>query len=234
MNPLLPVALAAILVVALLVWEFYVCEGAHFGPRVVIGMYDLAATQYDRIKQFDPDWETRFVGEPIANAIEQLAGARVLDVGAGTGRVARALLPLVGPDLQLVCLEPSRRMLALGRERASRRMLALGRERAPGGIWLRGRVDPLPFADGSFDIVVSLEVIEFTPHPELTLRELVRVLRPGGSLLVTNRVGREAPLILGRTFRPAAFPLRLNALGLQDVILYPWQVEYDLAWAWKP
>ena len=222
MNLLLPLALAAILVAALLVWEFYVCEGAHFGPRVVIGMYDLAATHYDRIKQFDRDWETRFVGEPIANAIEQLAGARVLDVGAGTGRVARALLPLVGPDLQLVCLEPSRRMLALGRERA------------PGGIWLRGRVDPLPFADGSFDIVVSLEVIEFTPHPELTLRELVRVLRPGGSLLVTNRVGREAPLILGRTFRPAAFPLRLNALGLQDVILYPWQVEYDLAWAWKP
>ena len=222
MNLLLPLALAAILVAALLVWEFYVCEGAHFGPRVVIGMYDLAAMHYDRIKQFDPDWETRFVGEPIANAIEQLAGARVLDVGAGTGRVARALLPLVGPDLQLVCLEPSRRMLALGRARA------------PGGIWLRGRVDPLPFADGSFDIVVSLEVIEFTPHPELTLRELVRVLRPGGSLLVTNRVGREAPLILGRTFRPAAFPLRLNALGLQDVILYPWQVEYDLAWAWKP
>jgi ubiquinone/menaquinone biosynthesis C-methylase UbiE len=184
-------------------------------------MYELAATRYDRIKQFDPAWEMRFVGEPIANAIEQLAGARVLDVGAGTGRVARALLPLVDPALQLVCLEPSRRMLALGRERA------------PGGLWLRGRVDPLPFADGSFDIVVSLEVIEFTPNPERTLRELVRVLRAGGSLLVTNRVGREAPLILGRTFRRASFPERLSALGLQDVILYPWQVEYDLAWAWK-
>jgi SAM-dependent methyltransferase len=115
-------------------------------------MYDLAATRYDRIKQFDPDWETRFVGEPIAQAVEQLSGARVLDVGAGTGRVARALLPLAGPELRLVCLEPSRKMLALGREGA------------PGGLWLRGRVDPLPFADGSFDIVVSLEVIEFTPQ----------------------------------------------------------------------
>ncbi len=220
MNPLWLVGLVVVLV-ALLVWEFYVCEGAHFGPRVVIRMYDLAATRYDKIKQFDPDWETRFVGEPIANAIEQLAGARVLDVGAGTGRVARALLPLVDPGLQLVCLEPSRRMLALGRERA------------PRGLWLRGRVDPLPFADGTFDVVVSLEVIEFTPHPDRSLRELVRVLRPGGSLLITNRVGREAPLILGRTFRRASFPERLNALGLQDVILYPWQVEYDLAWAWK-
>jgi ubiquinone/menaquinone biosynthesis C-methylase UbiE len=222
MNLLWLVGLVAVLVGALLLWEFYICEGSHLGPRVVIGMYDLAATRYDHIKQFDPAWETRFVGEPIANAIEQLAGARVLDVGAGTGRVGRALLPLVGPDLQLVCLEPSRKMLALGRERA------------PRGVWLRGRVDPLPFADASFDIVVSLEVTEFTPHPDQTLRELVRVLRPGGSLLVTNRVGREAPLMLGRTFRRASFPLRLNDLGLQDVVLYPWQVEYDLAWAWKP
>lgn len=221
MNPLWLVGLAAVLVIALLVWEFYICEGAHFGPRVVIGMYDLAATRYDRIKQFDPDWETHFVGEPIANAIEQLAGARVLDVGAGTGRVARALLPLVDPQLQLICLEPSRRMLALGRQAA------------PRGLWLRGRVDPLPFADDSFDLVVSLEVIEFTPRPEQTLRELVRVLRPGGSLLVTNRVGREAPLIFGRTFRPKSFIERLQGLGLQDVILYPWQVEYDLAWASK-
>jgi ubiquinone/menaquinone biosynthesis C-methylase UbiE len=221
MNTLLPVALAAIVIVALLVWEFYICEGTHFGPRVVIGMYDLAATRYDRIKQFDSDWETRFVGEPIANAIEQLAGARVLDVGAGTGRVARALLPLVDAQLRLVCLEPSRRMLALGQQGA------------PRGLWVRGRVDPLPFADDAFDLVVSLEVIEFTPRPAETLRELMRVLRPGGSLLVTNRVGREAPLILGRTFRPRSFIEQLQDLGLQDVILYPWQVEYDLAWASK-
>jgi ubiquinone/menaquinone biosynthesis C-methylase UbiE len=211
----------AFLIIALLVWEFYVCEGAHLGPRVVIGMYDLAATRYDRIKQFDPDWERRFVGEPIANAVEQLAGARVLDAGAGTGRVARALLPLTDSTLELVCLEPSRKMLALGRKLA------------PRALWLRGRADPLPFADGTFDIVVSLEVVEFTAEPGRTLRELVRVLRPGGSLLVTNRVGREAPLILGRTIRRAAFPEHLNALGLEDVILYPWQVEYDLAWAVK-
>ena len=221
MNPIVLLGLIAVLVAGLLVWEFYICEGAHLGPRIVVGMYELAASRYDRIKQFDPDWETRFVGEPIAGAIEQLSGARVLDAGAGTGRVARALLPLVSSDLQLVCLEPSRKMLALGRQLA------------PGGTWLRGRVDPLPFPEGSFDIVVSLELLEFTPHPDQTLRELVRVLRPGGSLLVTNRVGREAPLILGHTFRRESFPDRLRSLGMQDVILYPWQVEYDLAWAWK-
>ena len=193
MNPLWLVGLVVVAVVALLVWEFYVCEGTHFGPRVVIGMYDLAATRYDRIKQFDPAWETRFVGEPIANAIEQLAGARVLDVGAGTGRVARALLPLVGPDLQLVCLEPSRRMLALGRERA------------PRGLWVRGRVDPLPFADGTFDIVVSMEVIEFTPHPDRTLRELVRVLATGRQP-AGHQPRRSRSAVDPRTHLPTGLP----------------------------
>jgi len=220
MLPIILVALA--LFAALLFWEFYICEGAHLGPGVVIRLYDVAAGRYDRIKDFDPRWESRFVGEPIAGVIEKLSDARVLDAGAGTGRVARALLPLTGPDLRLVCAEPSRGMLRLGRRQA------------PRALWVRGRADPLPFADGAFDVVVSLELIEFTPRPSETLRELVRVLRPGGNLLVTNRVGREAPLILGRTFRSASFPVRLNALGLQDVILYPWQVEYDLAWAWKP
>src|SRR3990170_2323453 len=141
---------ALVLFAALLFWEFYICEGAHLGPRVVIRLYDIAAGRYDRIKDFDPAWETRFVGEPIAGAIEQLAGARVLDVGAGTGRVARALLPLTGPDLRLVCAEPSRGMLRHGRRNA------------PQALWVRGRADPLPFADGAFDLVVSLELIEFT------------------------------------------------------------------------
>jgi len=220
---MIPIVLAAlVLFAALLFWEFYICEGAHLGPGVVIRMYDIAAGRYDRIKDFDPQWETRFVGEPIAGAIMKLSDARVLDAGAGTGRVARALLPLTGPDLRLVCAEPSRGMLRLGRRQA------------PRALWVRGRADPLPFADGAFDVVVSLELIEFTPRPSETLRELVRVLRPGGNLLVTNRVGREAPWILGRTVRREVFPDVLRALGLQDVILYPWQVEYDLAWAWKP
>jgi ubiquinone/menaquinone biosynthesis C-methylase UbiE len=220
MIPVLLVGLA--LLGALAFWEFYICEGAHLGPGVVIRLYDIAAGRYDQIKDFDPAWEARFVGEPIASAIERLAGARVLDAGAGTGRVARALLPLTGSDLRLVCTEPSRGMLRLGRRNA------------PRALWVRGRADPLPFTDGAFDVVVSLELIEFTPRPSDTLRELVRVLRPGGSLLVTNRVGREARWILGRTVRREAFPDVLRSLGLQDVILYPWQVEYDLAWAWKP
>lgn len=217
----LALTLVGLGLLALVVWEFYVCEGAHLGPGVVIRLYDLAASRYDRIKQFDPEWEARFVGEPIAGAVGQLQGALVLDVGAGTGRVARAFLPQAPADVRLVCAEPSAKMMALGRQFA------------PGARWVRAHADPLPFATGTFDIVVSLELLEFTPRPRHTIDELVRVLRPGGSLLVTNRVGREARWIFGRTFPREAFPAVLRDAGLQEVILYPWQVEYDLAWAWK-
>jgi ubiquinone/menaquinone biosynthesis C-methylase UbiE len=214
--------LGVLILAALVFWEFYICEGAHLGPRVVIGLYDVFAGRYDGIKQFDEDWERRFVGEPIANAVGSLKAPLVLDVGAGTGRVARAFLPQAPAGTRLVCLEPSVAMLAHGRRIA------------PPAFWMRGRATPLPFAEGTFDVVVSLELLEFTPRPLRTLAELVRVLRPGGSLLVTNRIGREARWIVGRTFRKEAFPGILESLGLREVILYPWQVEYDLAWAWKP
>jgi ubiquinone/menaquinone biosynthesis C-methylase UbiE len=93
---------------------------------------------------------------------------------------------------------------------------------------------PLPFSDDTFDLVASLEILEFTPNPRKTLVELVRVLRPGGWLLVTNRVGWEAPLILGKTYPRVQFPGFLKGLGLVEVEDFRWQKTYDLIWARKP
>jgi SAM-dependent methyltransferase len=93
---------------------------------------------------------------------------------------------------------------------------------------------PLPLASDSFDAVVCLEVTEFTPRPRSTIRELWRVLRPGGWLLISNRVGWQAPLILGRTVSRRRFPKLLGELGFGEVEPVAWQVDYDLAWARKP
>ncbi len=215
--------LSLVLVAALLVWELWICEGAHLGRRFVVSMYDLAADRYDSIKHFDPDWERRFLGEALAGAIGSLPGARLLDVGAGTGRTGRALLPATDLDGLLVCLEPSRRMLSLGR-----RLTA-----DPAVAWVRGWALPLPFPEATFDFVVSLEMLEFTPNPRRTVQELVRVLRPGGWLLITNRVSRDARWIFGRTVRRKDFPAFLESVGLDDIDVLPWQVDYDLAWAHK-
>jgi ubiquinone/menaquinone biosynthesis C-methylase UbiE len=209
---------------ALVVWELWICEGAHLGRGFVVWLYNLAAPRYDRIKRFRPSWESRFLGEPIASVVGGLEGALLLDVGAGTGRLARAALPLDRFHGAIVSLEPSPRMLRLGRG------LTSGGRNA----WVRAWAVPLPFGRESFDMAVSLEMLEFTPHPRQTLTEMVRVLRPGGWLLVTNRVGAQARWILGRTFPRERFPEVLAGLGLEDVETYRWQIDYDLVWARKP
>ncbi|MCX6069709.1 MAG: hypothetical protein NTU91_02450 [Chloroflexi bacterium] len=89
---MVPLIAGLILLVALLVWELWICEGAHFGQRFVVAMYNLAADHYDSIKHFDADWERRFLGEALAGAMGSMPGVRLLDVGAGTGRAARAWL----------------------------------------------------------------------------------------------------------------------------------------------
>ncbi|MEE9513272.1 MAG: class I SAM-dependent methyltransferase [Anaerolineales bacterium] len=210
-------------VIGITYWEIWVCEGAHLGRRFVIWLYDVAAGRYERIKQFDPIWEQRFLAEPVAKVLGTLPNALILDVGAGTGRLAYSLFKLPAINARVICLEPSKRMLTRGRSRTPSQSTR----------WIRGWAVPLPFPDDCFDILSSLEILEFTPHPLQTIEELARVLRPGGWLLITNRVGKEARWIFGKTFARERFPEILRDLGFENVEVFRWQVTYDLAWARK-
>lgn len=218
------IAVLTISAALIVYWELSICEGAHLGRRAVVAMYDLTASRYNQIKEYDPDWEQRFLGEPVAHVLGTLEGSRLLDVGAGTGRLAWALEASGRFEGTFVGLEASRRMI-------QSQLHTDGRVRTR---WVQAWATPLPFAENTFDLVSSLEVLEFTPAPRETLRELARVLRPGGWLLVTNRVGWQAPLILGRTFSTDHFQEILGGLGLSDIEVFPWQEDYDLAWARKP
>jgi ubiquinone/menaquinone biosynthesis C-methylase UbiE len=220
----IPLLAIAALFALLAVWELYFCEGAHLGRRSVIWTYNLAATRYDGIKRFDPEWERRTLGEPVATVFGDLHGVRMLDVGAGTARLGRALGAAGGLNGTLWALEPSRKMLELGRSFP----LAFPSH------WVQAWSQPLPFADESFDLVASLEMLEFTPHPERTLREMVRVLRRDGWLVVSNRIGWQARLILGHYFSRQALQELLEEAGMIDVQVFPWQMDYDLVWGYKP
>jgi SAM-dependent methyltransferase len=209
----------------LLYWELVIAEGVHLGPRVVVWLYDLAAPRYERIKKFDPAFEDGYLGLPLTGALLECGAPRVLDVAAGNGRVARALLRQPAFDGSITCLDLAPRMVAQGR-----RQCAAWPGRAH---WLRSPAVPLPFADEAFDAVTCVEALEFLPDARAALAECVRVLRPGGRLLLTNRVGRDAWLLPGRTFTRAAFARLLGELPLETVRVHPWQVDYDLAWARK-
>lgn len=221
MPVLVTILLILVFILLLLFWELIISEGAHLGRRFVVWLYDLAASRYERIKQFDTQWERKFLAEPVAQVLGTLEDPLVLDVGAGTGRLAKGLFQLPGVKARVICLEPSIKMAAVGRNRT------------PDGEaeWVRSWAVPLPFPAESFDLVTSLEILEFTPDPRETLVEMARVLRPDGYLLVTNRIGWEARWILGKTYSTKEFPGILESVGFDAVEVFPWQVNYDLVWA---
>ena len=109
---------------------------------------------------------------PMADAAGVGAGDRVLDVACGTGVLARHLVDRVHPGGKVVGLD------------VNENMLVLGRQVAPEVEWHHGPAEALPFADESFDAVVSQFGLMFFDDREQALREMVRVLRPQGRLVV--------------------------------------------------
>jgi len=209
----------------LLYWQLIIAEGAYLGPRVVALLYDWSSHAYERIKQYDAGDEQWFLGLPLARALELVHAPLVLDVATGTGRLPRALLRQPPFEGRVIGLDLSRRMLRQAVQRTAQFAHRLTY------VWQDAR--KLPFDDDVFDAVACLEALEFTPDAREVLMELVRVLRPGGVLLVSNRVGPDAKFLPGHTFARDEFERVLREYPLEDIKVGRWQVDYDLAWAIK-
>lgn len=219
------IAGAVLVAAALLYWQLVLAEGAYLGQRVVTWLYDLTAHRYDAIKHFRPDFETRCLGEPLADALQFIRQPMVLDVATGTGRLPLVLLAQQSFRGHIVGLDHARRMLKIATQKMQdyRNRLTL--------IWCDAA--RLPFPEAAFDAVTCLEMLEFTPDPSAQLAEIVRVLRPGGILLTTRRRGTSARLMPGKVPSPERLRALLTGLGIAQVELRPWQVEYDLVWGIK-
>jgi ubiquinone/menaquinone biosynthesis C-methylase UbiE len=133
------------------------------------------------------DWDSRFPddGPAYAAAVADLGlrdGDRVLDAGCGTGRALTPLRAAVGPlgvvlgaDLTPAMLEAAVRA---GRDRDGQLLLA--------------DVAALPLRSESLDAVFGAGLISHLPDPAENLRELARVVRPGGTLALFHPIGRAA------------------------------------------
>jgi SAM-dependent methyltransferase len=216
----------ALLLALFLYWLLGITEGAYLGPWVVARLYDLSAKRYDAIKQFDPGDENHFLASPLLQALSDVRAPLVLDVATGTGRLPLALLRRSDFQGKVVGLDLARRMLHLAQRKA--------RHHGPRLRLIQQDAASLPFADGAFDAVTCVEALEFLLDPPVALREMTRVLRPGGVLLITNRVNWEAWLMPGKAFSGPALRALLESLGLTRIDIQRWQVCYDLVRAQKP
>ena len=154
----------------------------------------------------DPRWRRAAV-----EAVEAGAEDRVLDVACGTGLVSRALVERWG--CRVVGLDQSAPMLGRARDDARRAT----RGWPSGSTLVEGEAERLPFADREFDHLTFTYLLRYVDDPAATLRELARVVKPGGrvsSLEFCVPRGALAlalaPLHPGRTAGPG--PARLAQL----------------------
>ncbi|MBE2199496.1 MAG: class I SAM-dependent methyltransferase [Anaerolinea sp.] len=114
--------------------------------------------------------------------VEQMAlrpGMRVLDLGCGTGTLA-IMLEQLQPEVEVTGIDGDLEVLAIAQEKAARAGVSIQ--------WDSGMAYDLPYADGSFDRVVSSLVIHHLtmPDKQRTFREVLRVLRPGGEFHILD------------------------------------------------
>jgi demethylmenaquinone methyltransferase/2-methoxy-6-polyprenyl-1,4-benzoquinol methylase len=157
----------------------------HFGFKTVDerekaahvrGVFDAVASRYDVMNDLMSAGLHRAWKHYTVTVANPQPGDRVLDIAGGTGDLSLAFAPKVGPTGQVVHTDINEAMLSEGRTRL-----------LDAGVILPTLVcdaEKLPFPDGHFDIVTVAFGLRNMTHKDLALKEMQRVLRPGGKLLV--------------------------------------------------
>jgi SAM-dependent methyltransferase len=130
----------------------------------------------DLVAGIPPAVQEHFVGVGNPFALGPIApGEAVLDLGCGAGFDALVAAQLVGPGGRVVGIDLSPEMLAVARAgRAGTGLARVG--------FAEAQVEVLPFPDAAFDVVLSNGVLNLVPDKPCVVREIFRVLRPGGRL----------------------------------------------------
>jgi SAM-dependent methyltransferase len=168
----------------------------------VVAAYDAVAVRW----QF---------AEPARDLVELLdvrSARALLDVGTGTGAVARAALPHLGPGTRLVGVDASLEMLRAARRHASYCLVT-------------ARIPRLPFHADTFDIVTASFVIPHVGAYEGALADMVRVCRPSGRIGMTAwRSASNAPVELWKSVAARYVPTEEQQLAADMAM--PWDAWF--------
>ena len=134
-------------------------------------LFDGLERRYDRLSAAFSFWQDPRWRRALVDAVQLRGGERVLDVATGTGMVAAELRSRC--ECTVVGVDQSEAMLSVARARFA----ALGSSEVQ---LVQGEAEELPFADDSFDALTFTYLLRYVDDPARTLRELVRVVRPGG------------------------------------------------------
>ncbi|MBR1870162.1 MAG: bifunctional demethylmenaquinone methyltransferase/2-methoxy-6-polyprenyl-1,4-benzoquinol methylase UbiE [Bacteroidales bacterium] len=150
-------------------------------------MFDGIAGDYDRLNHImslgiDRTWRSRALREIVTPGRPQ----QILDIACGTGDFSLAIARRMPPDSRITGLDLSEGMLAVMREKVA------GEERIS---CEQGDSDAMRFADATFDVVTIAFGIRNFEHRETALREILRVLKPGGRLVILELSVPANPLI---------------------------------------
>lgn len=178
-------------------------------------IFDDTAPDYDRIERVlafgSGPWYRRKALQRAGLAV----GANVLDVGIGTGLVAREALKLIGPNGRLTGVDPSPGMM-------NEVML-------PGVELVQGKAEALPRPDASSDFVSMGYALRHISDVAAAFEEFHRVLKPGGRLLVleiTKPEGRIATTLL-KGYMRAVVPLIARAVARKRDTAELWRYYWD-------
>lgn len=142
-------------------------------------MFDGIAPDYDRLNHLmslgvDRSWRRRALRE----IVDARRAQSILDIACGTGDFSLAIAGRMHPDSRVTGLDLSEGMLAVMRDKVARAGLE-GRISSE-----QGDSETMRFADASFDVVTIAFGIRNFAHREAALREILRVLKPGGRLVI--------------------------------------------------
>jgi ubiquinone/menaquinone biosynthesis C-methylase UbiE len=176
-------------------------------PRSDDAFKSTDASSYDAVTEAFEKFTRRY-STPLAEHLVEWSGVgpghQVLDIGTGTGVVAIEAARVVGKTGRVVGIDLSQGMLRHAKRRATEEGVA---------PWLTFHPDDaerLSYPDASFDVVLSLFALLHFPNPETALREMHRVLRPGGRVVVA--IGAAPP---GLTPGRVSYLLRRAPLAVQ-------------------
>jgi demethylmenaquinone methyltransferase/2-methoxy-6-polyprenyl-1,4-benzoquinol methylase len=161
----------------------------------------------------------------LVSQVEAGPESRVLDVATGTGLVARELVREHG--CRVVALDQSAEMLAEAGRRANGRVELV-----------QGGAEALPFADAEFDALTFTYLLRYVDDPAATLRELARVVRPGGTMVgLEFGVPRKGWRPLWELYVRVGLPLAGRAIGRgwreAGAFLGPSIRDFDARWPQK-